>query len=404
MKNNWQYKILHHTETPPAGVWDSIANALDNEQQLLSEKLQNFETPPPAGIWDKIANKLDEPVRLQQKLEAFEVVPPIGIWDKLVLKLEAVDNNWVEKVSQYEVEPPAKNWNIIEQELNTTNKLAEKLQNFSVEPPLGIWENINNDLNKHQNWVTNIADYTVQPPQNVWAKIDAALNNTNIEVKKPTAKVISFGYKMAAAAAVLIGIVLSTVLLNKKEDIQIASNIKPSIEQPTQPTTNNTNNPEITPTNTTKAIAKTNTDNTKKTASQNSFDIDTNYTKNLVFTTETNQTVSNPAEQLLVKLKNTAGQEVNDMAMLNSPNNYINVTGPNGDQIKVSAKFSKMVNLIKDRDTTKEEYIDKVIKEGAIWKSKFKHWREKMNNSSITPTPANFMDIIELSKILKDNK
>jgi neutral trehalase len=211
---------------------------------------------------------------------------------------------------------------------------------------------------------------------------------------------------MAAAAAVILGIALTTLLLNKKQPLpesQTAA-ISPIVQQPllqanddTVPSTNSFTAAQQT-------TAKSNITLHKKNKPTTIIDIDTNYNKTLLLANTTEIELSNPTDKLFTKLTNTNGEQTNDIAMLNTPNSYINITGPNGDQIKVSAKFSKMINLLKERDTTKTEYLDKIIKEGAVWKIKFKTWREKMNNSNITPTPANFMNIIELSKILKENK
>ncbi|HMK25676.1 MAG TPA: hypothetical protein VK483_06570 [Chitinophagaceae bacterium] len=56
-----QNKILNHEVTPPNGVWEKIANALD-ESELAHEfpsKLYEAEVLPPVSVWNKIANSLD---------------------------------------------------------------------------------------------------------------------------------------------------------------------------------------------------------------------------------------------------------------------------------------------------------------------------------------------------------
>jgi len=56
-----QNKIVNHEVTPPNGVWEKIANALD-ESELAHEfpsKLYGAEVIPPVSAWDKIANSLD---------------------------------------------------------------------------------------------------------------------------------------------------------------------------------------------------------------------------------------------------------------------------------------------------------------------------------------------------------
>jgi hypothetical protein len=374
MNNNWQHNIQNHTEMPPAGVWDRIANELD-APTILQQKVLTHSQTPPVENWEQIENKIDAPL---QHIQAFEEIPPVGIWDKINNELNQQNNTWQQKIEQ-----------------------------IAITPPSAVWSNITSRLdNENSTWQQKIAAFEVPPPQHNWQHIanSLAANEKTISIA-PIKKVVPLNFKMTAAAAVIIGIALTTLLLNKKQPLlqsQTAA-ISPIVQHPllqandTIPLTTSLTAAQQT-------TAKSNTTLHKKNTPTTIIDIDTNYNKTLLLANTTEIELSNPTDKLFTKLTNTNGEQTNDIAMLNTPNSYINITGPNGDQIKVSAKFSKMINLLKERDTTKTEYLDKIIKEGAVWKMKFKTWREKMNNSNITPTPANFMNIIELSKILKENK
>jgi hypothetical protein len=75
---------------------------------------------------------------------------------------------------------------------------------------------------------------------------------------------------------------------------------------------------------------------------------------------------------------------------------YIIVAGPNGDAVKVSSKLSGLTAYIADNKN--EANVD-----NDFWKSKFKSWRDKMSQNDIAPSLTNFMDVVALSKIVKEN-
>lgn len=61
MNSSVQNKILNYEVSPPAGVWEKIADALD-ESELAHEfpsRLYGAEVIPPVSAWDKIASLLD---------------------------------------------------------------------------------------------------------------------------------------------------------------------------------------------------------------------------------------------------------------------------------------------------------------------------------------------------------
>lgn len=375
MNNNWQHTIQNHTEIPPAGVWDRIANALDTPTILQQKLLTHTETPP-TDNWEVIEHTLDaQQVAPLQHLQAVEIIPPTEVWHKI--------NN----------------------ALNQSTNWQQKIQQAAITPPIAVWNAISNELDKEEStWQQKITNFEITPPPANWQHIASTLNDREkvISILPTNKKVISFNFKMVAAAAVLIGIAFTTLLLQKTQPLpqnQLATIPTQNIQPPTDTIPKVASNIAIQqPINITPTVLP------KKNKQNGIISIDTNYNKTLLLASVTEIELSNPADNFNTKLTNLNGEQTNDIALLNTPNSYINITGPNGDQIKVSAKFSKMINLLKERDTTKTEYLDKIIKEGAVWKMKFKTWKEKMNNCNITPTPANFMNIIELSKILKENK
>lgn len=81
-----------------------------------------------------------------------------------------------------------------------------------------------------------------------------------------------------------------------------------------------------------------------------------------------------------------------DLLANNTPR-YITIEGPQGQPVKIS---SKMATLIDSSETK--------ISSKPIWHKKIDEWREIMKVNTLAPTPGNFLDIVELTKTLKDNK
>ncbi len=86
-------KIYNLEMTPPAGVWDKIAQELNewNEVKSVSQKLQNFEVAAPTIAWENINQKLNELndfKAVSQKLRNLEVTPPPEMWDHIQQSLD----------------------------------------------------------------------------------------------------------------------------------------------------------------------------------------------------------------------------------------------------------------------------------------------------------------------------
>lgn len=68
---------------------------------------------------------------------------------------------------------------------------------------------------------------------------------------------------------------------------------------------------------------------------------------------------------------------------------YITITGPAGQAVKVSSKVTALMESSEDPAK-------------PVWSKKVKEWQSQMQANTLAPTPGNFMDIIELTKSLKE--
>ena len=72
---------------------------------------------------------------------------------------------------------------------------------------------------------------------------------------------------------------------------------------------------------------------------------------------------------------------------------YITVEGLQGQPVRVSSKMASLMDSSNEKNPSK-----------PVWNKKINEWREIMKGNTLAPTPGNFLDIIELTKTLKDHK
>jgi hypothetical protein len=319
-------------------------------------KILSHQATPPEGVWMRITNELDKQketpaVTLKTKMYNYESTPPSNVLANIFATLDKED-----------AQAPA--------------SFTERIYNYQQEAPASAWQNIINDLDKSE------------------AKIVPLTNNTK------NRRAIYF--RMAAAASVIAVIATTAWLSSRNTDNPISNNpivsVTPEIKQPVtaEVKKENTALPASDPQekkSTQQTIAQT---NVKKTAPLPVA------VPNYVKGNTTNDLADNPATANKEKLQDVNGNTPNDIALMNTPNTYISVTGPDGQSIKVSAKFSKLIGYLTDNSSV--ENIDVIISESAKWRKIFSAWREKMTNNSVAPSISNFMDIISLSEVLEEKK
>ena len=206
-------------------------------------------------------------------------------------------------------------------------------------------------------------NYETTPPDGVWKAIAAELDRNEAKVI-PMGKKNSRTFYYLAAASVAVIIFCVIYFTNKSSK---------STDE------NYTTSPDKTPLDT---GVKNNTFITvpieeKTTAKNNDLPA-----KHKVEKDNTNQ-----------KQNKEIQKEINYNQVASNTSRYITVEGPQGQPVKIN---SKMATLIDSSETK--------ISSKPIWNKKINEWREIMKANTLAPTPGNFLDIIELTKSLKDNK
>jgi len=98
------------------------------------------------------------------------------------------------------------------------------------------------------------------------------------------------------------------------------------------------------------------------------------------------------------------GNIIMDEKLISAPDvNYVTVTGPNGEQTKISKKFLHGLSYM-NAGFADDDFTGITIQESSLWKWLFQEWRRKLlSQPTFIPSATNFLDIIELKEILHEN-
>lgn len=217
-------------------------------------------------------------------------------------------------------------------------------------------------------------NYETTPPEGVWKAIAAELNRNEAKVIPMTKKRNKTFYYIAAAsvAIILFCLIFFTNRSSKSANEQLVTS---SSNDKTQSDTGVNNNNVIM----TVPIEE-------KTTLKNNTDTDELLAQNKLQKARPNQNQSKEV------IKNTDSTD-NNLTASNTTSRYITIEGPQGQPVKVSSKMATLIDSSETKISTK-----------PIWNKKINEWREIMKGNTLAPTPGNFLDIVELTKTLKDNK
>lgn len=291
------------------------------------------------------------------------------------------------------------------------------LLDLEVAPPADAWQQVaaRLDLEYDQAEIRaaqKLSDLEVAPPAAAWQHIAAALGETveeDLPAPATPARTIRIPFRKLAAAAVITGIalfagwyLLGTGNNNAQAPTALNKEVPPTdnitVIQTPPPGTDSTNNlptPIVSRPSPGKAYparpAETGNENTLADIAAPDIDYVTPHT---TVQPETATTASVPAPPI----RDKSGNIVMDLRLLvgaGAGNNYITVTGPNGEQTRISRKFLPM--LI---------HLSSGLENGQNndqWKNRFREWRDKLlRQASFAPSATNFLDIMELKEMIEE--
>lgn len=216
-------------------------------------------------------------------------------------------------------------------------------------------------------------NYETTPPEGVWKAIAAELDRNEVKVI-PMVKTRNNTFYYIAAASVTIILFCLIFFTNRSSKSANEQLVTSSSNDKTQSDTEVNNNVIMTVPIEEKTILKNNTD-TDELLAQNKLQ------------------KSGPNQKQNKEVIKKTDSTDNNLILSNTTSRYITIEGPQGQPVKVS---SKMATLIDSSETK--------VSSKPVWNKKINEWREIMKSNTLTPTPGNFLDIVELTKTLKDNK
>ncbi|HTN08943.1 hypothetical protein [Agriterribacter sp.] len=296
-------------------------------------------------------------------------------------------------------------------------KWKNELYNHEVNPPVQVWKRIVHDLDNELLVFRNrLYDAEIAPPENSWELIQHTLDTPYSTAPKSFS--IKKGFRIAAAAA-LIGICFFTanyfitgISKNKTTGQKALPAGKAGNRPANLPVAGNNEDADITAPESNKRpmIASHNTRKKhERQASTNA--VNDFYREEAGFNAPPVSLVpyDNTAITDRYKLDHTAARRISnlkgevkeDVRLMDLPNSYFLMTGPNGQSVRVSSKFRNTIQYL--NGSGKEELLDVILRESQYWRNQFKVWKEQVGHSTFIPSAENFMDISELMKLLQQH-
>ena len=280
-----------------------------------------------------------------------------------------------------------------------TEDLQYRLYNHSITPPDGAWPTIAAELDKEsqERLALKLQAAALEPPAAVWENIAGALYGAEETYTPGEAKVVPIKRRWTklAVAAMAIGIIvlagLSYFMLNQSGE---QAGVTPETRAPRA--TDNTPRPEDNANDPVVVYDNAVTSNFLPIASRRRRVVADNrvrYAK--VETTDLSALEAQLSGDVLHEqpVATQPGTRI-------PPAQYLTIAAPNGQPARVSAKLTDGLSYVFNNESTTT--MDLALRSIA-WRMRFTNWSNKLLQSTgFIPTASNFMDIVELEELLKE--
>jgi hypothetical protein len=306
--------------------------------------------------------------------------------------------------------------------------IEHTLFNLEVPPPPGVWPGIaarlNSEFDASETTVgQKMYDLSVMPPPSAWQEIAAALPQQQTIKKEGKIRVLPVTKAISAAAAMVLLTMAAWYFLDNSNNKRNTSVVQqtltiPGAEKnaPAQKTdvavTEHNDEPRTIlaekssplppPVESSMVTRYTNRHNNRRInyyAYSDYQPVATSYAgiddvQAVSFTNDNLPSVEAPL------IRDANGQIILDKKLITSPDDcYITITGPNGEQTRISSKFVHIISSLND-DTQPQDYFDFMMQENSLWKMRFREWKDKLLNQASFVPVTGFTDILELKDML----
>jgi len=281
-----------------------------------------------------------------------------------------MSSNWINRINNLEVTPPAKGWESVAAALDESLngfEFPDKIYNGQASPPAAVWSAIENEL-----------DNELSPV---------------IPIKKRAPYPIFLRY---AVAACLIGLIAfgAIRLFSKTPGTQSTAATSISLPQNTETTTTNPSVNEPVTEQQETAVTKTDDDaleQSKQTYAKLDLPKRSSYSKLYKSPVQLASYMSSEDDSKQPEIQYSHRAAVTD-SPVEDADRYVMYRDTDGRFIRISKKLAALFCCVSG-----EVQDEKCT-------SQLKQWREKIASSPFNPSPDNFMDILDLINSIQDNR
>jgi hypothetical protein len=282
-----------------------------------------------------------------------------------------------------------------------SEQLKHRMQQWEATPPAGCWQAIAVGIaDGHTPATARLFDAEIPPPPHSWTNITAVLDET-ARPKAPIKTIHRNLYRTAAVAALLIIMLGGSRWLSHRWSVSRFT----SREQAATPGPAGAGSrPAVA------SAAQSNPGNDDNDTGDNFAGYRNPVRRPVTATTRLlKYTAVNiqPAyhEYPITVVHNSPADDAqtdrNNIKPLLVDNNYLVITGPNGEATRASHKIADALRYLYG-DNGAEEAADKTNNENSRWKKRLQEWRSKIITSHFIPAPTNFLDIIDLKDLIDE--
>lgn len=283
-----------------------------------------------------------------------------------------------------------------------SSELQKRLYEMEVTPPQAVWEHLAatlDEINEDNKVAKKLSSSQTAAPAGIWESIQSKLDGQ--EKKSGTGKLISLNLRRLAAAAIIVGIAITSWLMLRKTNTGDAETVKSEVlpvekkntVEPVQPKTEIVNK-EASPANKLLADAASETGSSKIRNKRNN--ISQSSKQKTVAQQEKKETAFLQKE---LQGGKSFDKQIDDLSMITAGDNYMTMVNANGRLSKIPVQFAHLAPHLQDKPVT-EDYFEILFGEGTYWKETMTEWRKKVASAPVSSGDA-FTSFIELLKTVQ---
>lgn len=280
-----------------------------------------------------------------------------------------------------------------------TEDLQYRLYNHSITPPDGAWPAIAAELDKEaqERLSQKLQATALEPPPGVWENIAATLYGTEEAYAPEQAKVVPIKRRWTrlAVAAIAIGIIVLAGLSYFMNEPGEQATVTPRTQRDPRPAgnlpqaaDNVANDPVVVYNNAATSNFLPIVSRRRRVVADNRVRYARVQARNIA-TAQTDLSTDIVHEPVSTQ----PGTRIPKAQ-------YLTIAAPNGQPARISAKLTDGLSYFLNNEPTST--MDMALRSIA-WKMRFSKWSNKLLSSTgFIPTASNFMDIVELEELLKE--